>query len=174
MPRFILIGLRASGKTSVGKCLARLSHGRFVDLDDCVAAAAGACSAGDAFNALGERGFRALEEAALRATLAQDGLHVLALGGGTPIAPGAHELIAAARRDGWTVVLLDAPDAVLGERIRAAGTCRPSLTGAAPDAEVAAVRLARWSAFTPLADLAVDTSSASPEQLAHSIVSASV
>ncbi|MFZ9688543.1 MAG: hypothetical protein ACO3DS_01760 [Phycisphaerales bacterium] len=41
MHRFILIGLRATGKSSVGRAIARLGGGTAVDLDDAVALAAG-------------------------------------------------------------------------------------------------------------------------------------
>ena len=65
MHRIILIGLRATGKSSIGREVARMVGGSFLDLDDAVAAASGACSVQDAFMALGEQAFRAVEAAAL-------------------------------------------------------------------------------------------------------------
>lgn len=172
MQRLILIGLRATGKSSVGAEVARLSGGTFLDLDDAVASAAGSCSAHDAFVALGEPAFRALEAAALDEALRTCAHTVIALGGGTPMAPGAHAMIEAARASGWRVILLDAPDEVLGERIRKAPGTRPSLTGAAPDREVMEIRARRWSTFQRLADLVVSTDSLEPREIAQGIVSA--
>jgi shikimate kinase len=172
MQRFILIGLRATGKSSVGRAIARLSGGTFLDLDDAVAAAAGSCSAHDAFVALGEPAFRALEVAALDDALRTGAQTVIALGGGTPMAPGAHAIIEAARASGWRVILLDAPDEVLGARIRQSPSTRPSLTGAAPDQEVTEIRARRWPTFERLADLVVSTDTLNPSELAQGIVSA--
>ncbi len=172
MQRFILIGLRATGKSSVGRAIARLSGGAFLDLDDAVAAAAGSCSAHDAFIALGEPAFRALEVAALDDALRTGASTVIALGGGTPMAPGAQTMIRSARASGWRIILLDAPDEVLGERIRQAPGTRPSLTGAAPDREVAEIRARRWPTFVQLADAIVSTDTRNPSEIAQSVVSA--
>jgi len=171
MQRFILIGLRATGKSSVGRAIARLSGGTFLDLDDAVALAAGSCSAHDAFVALGEPAFRALEVAALDDAL-RTGTHtVIALGGGTPMAPGAHAMIEAARASGWRIILLDAPDELLSERIRTSPGTRPSLTGAAPDQEVTEIRARRWPTFERLSDLVVSTDALNPSEIAQGIVS---
>ncbi len=171
MHRFILIGLRATGKSSVGRQIARLSGGTFLDLDDAVSAAAGSCSAHDAFISLGEPAFRTLEAAALADAL-RTALHtVIALGGGTPTAPGAVELLERARTDGWKVILLDAPDDVLAQRIRQSPGTRPSLTGAAPDQELAAIRERRWPLFERLADVTVATGTSHPSEIAQGIVS---
>lgn len=171
MPRLILIGLRATGKSSVGKAIARLSGGTFLDLDDAVAAAAGSCSAHDAFVTLGETGFRALEAAALGDALAEGSHTVIALGGGTPTAPGAEDLLAGARAAGWRIILLDAPDEVLAQRIRQAPGTRPSLTGAAPDDEIAAIRARRWPTFGRLADAVLATGTRNPSEIAQDILS---
>lgn len=170
MQRFILIGLRATGKSTVGRAIARLSGGRFLDLDEAVAVAAGSCHAHDAFIALGEAGFRALEAAALADALAVGSHTVIALGGGTPMAPGAEALLSRARADGWKVILLDAPDEVLARRIAQSPGTRPSLTGAPPDQEVPHVRTLRWSAYERLADAIIPTDSGDPSTIAQGIM----
>ncbi|MBM4051953.1 MAG: hypothetical protein FJ270_04305 [Planctomycetes bacterium] len=170
MQRIILIGLRATGKSSVGREIARLSGGTFLDLDDAVAGAAGFRSAHDAFVALGEAAYRALEATTLRDALKPASLTVIALGGGTPMAPGAEAVLESARTGGWTVILLDAPDEVLAGRIRQAPGTRPSLTGALPDQEVAAVRARRWAAFERLADAVVATDTRNPTEIAQGIL----
>jgi shikimate kinase len=172
MQRFILIGLRATGKSSVGRAVARLLGGTFLDLDDAVSAAAGSCSAHDAFIALGEPAFRALEVAVLNDALCTGTSTVIALGGGTPMAPGACAMIEDARRSGWRIILLDAPDEVLSDRIRQSPGTRPSLTGTPPDREVTEIRTRRWSTFVRLADEVVSTDARNPSEIAQSIVSA--
>lgn len=172
MHRIILIGLRATGKSSIGREVARMIGGSFLDLDDAVAAASGACSVQDAFVALGEQAFRAVEAAALRYALDDASHAVIALGGGTPLAPGAEAMLDAARSRGWRIILLDAPDDVLADRIRQAPGTRPSLTGDAPDREVAAIRARRWPTFERLADAVVVTDERTPSELAQGIVSA--
>lgn len=79
-PLVVLVGAPGSGKTTVGRLLARSLNVEFRDTDADIEAAAGK-SISDIFIDEGEDGFRTLETAALRAALAEcDG--VLSLGGG--------------------------------------------------------------------------------------------
>ncbi|MBM4110042.1 MAG: shikimate kinase [Phycisphaerae bacterium] len=172
MHRIILIGLRATGKSSVGRELVRLCGGTFLDLDDAVSQAAGASSAHEAFVSLGEPAFRTLEARALADALRSPSISVIALGGGTPMAPGAEATLRTARADGWRIVLLNATDEVLAERIRRSPGTRPSLTGALPDQEVAQIRTRRWSTYESLAETVVDTGARNPSEIAQGIVSA--
>lgn len=81
--RIILIGLPGSGKTSLGKQLAKLMNLPFLDLDEKLELAQGK-SIPELFRQEGEPGFRLMEQACLRATLEKSGEMVLATGGGTP------------------------------------------------------------------------------------------
>jgi shikimate kinase len=84
-PALILVGPPGSGKSTVGRAVAARLGVAFRDLDD----------------ELGRERFQEVEVELLRTVLATyDG--VLALGGGTPTAPGAAELLA-----GSPVVFLD-------------------------------------------------------------------
>jgi len=78
--RIALIGMPASGKTSVGAVLAELEGLPFVDLDEAIAIDAGR-SIPDIFADEGEAGFRVRERAAL-VRIAEGGPVVLATGGG--------------------------------------------------------------------------------------------
>jgi shikimate kinase len=83
---------------------------------------------------------------------------VIALGGGTPTAPGARALLDAARAKGTIrIVLLEAPPAVLGARLSIAPGDRPLLMGAnfAEEAELLANR--RLPVYRELADATVRT-----------------
>ena len=63
--RLVLIGLRLSGKSTLGPIAARQLGLEFVDLDDAVLTHLGATNVTDAFGLLGEHAWRAGESAEL-------------------------------------------------------------------------------------------------------------
>lgn len=154
----ILIGMRGSGKTTVGGLLAARLGRPFVDLDDVVAKALDAPTPGEAWRVRGEAAFRSAEVIALRSALRVSG-RVLSLGGGTPTAPGAGELLEGERVSGRArIVYLAADPAVLRHRL--AGTdlaSRPSLTGAGVLDEIEAIHAARDGLYRSLADAVIET-----------------
>lgn len=166
----ILMGLRGSGKSSVGPALARAIGKPFVDLDDLLAQQAGAPSAAALWADIGQAGFREREAEALRHLL--DGpACVLALGGGTPTAPGAAEALRTARETAGTIVVyLRADAALLHARLsRTDMAARPSITGADPLAEIAGVLAARDPLYLSLADMVIGCGAEGPEEVAGEI-----
>lgn len=172
-PDLVLLGLRASGKSTLGRAAADLAGAPFFDLDQLVTERSGCASVADAFRHLGEARFRDLEAETLADLLAaradarrDDATHgpaVIALGGGTPTAPGvASRLQTDAAAGRLRLLLLDATPATLAARIRADGDGRPSLTGAGPAEEVEAVAAARLPLYRALAQVCVDTDSLDP------------
>jgi len=151
----VLIGLRASGKSTLGRALAAAFGGApFVDLDDLTRDALGANSVREAFANAGEAGFRAAESKALERMLGLEAPHIVALGGGTPTAPGAATQLAEARRDRRAfVVFLDPPLETLADRLAAHEGDRPSLTGRGVVAEIGDVAAVRRPLYAALADL---------------------
>ncbi|QKK09395.1 MAG: hypothetical protein HND58_15335 [Planctomycetota bacterium] len=107
----LLIGLRGSGKSTLGRLVAErlVADGlvaAFSDLDDAVLARLGHATVAEAWNTLGEPAFRTAETACLRERVPaalDDGTPqvVVALGGGTPTAPGAAELLGERGSAGW-------------------------------------------------------------------------
>lgn len=77
-----LIGFMASGKSSLGKKIAKHFDMEFVDLDEVIEAKAG-CSINEIFEKEGEAYFRKLENEELQKIDLRD--KVVATGGGTPI-----------------------------------------------------------------------------------------
>lgn len=131
--RISLVGYRGCGKTTVGRLLAARLAWRFVDLDQVLEPKLGMTIA-KFFAEHGEGAFRDAEAAALGQVLETEGPMVLATGGGAVLRDANRELL---RQRGGLVVYLDAPLAVIQERLRRNAGDRPSLTGA-PVAEEAA------------------------------------
>lgn len=103
MGDLILIGLPASGKTTVGRQLARRLDMPFFDCDEAIEAAAG-CSVSDIFARYGESYFRQLEHRTLETLCCKESC-VIATGGGTVLREDNRLLL---QRSG-TVFWLDRP-----------------------------------------------------------------
>ena len=114
----VLIGPMGSGKSKLGRRVARILGKPFIDTDKVVVAGHGAIS--DLFASFGEAHFRALERVAVEDALAQDA--VVALGGGAIL----NEDTRADLADRRVALITVTPEAVAA---RITGTKRPLLTG---------------------------------------------
>ena len=92
-PGVVLVGFMGSGKTSVGRRLARKLRAEFVDVDDRIERAAGK-PIREIFSAEGEPSFREREKVALREALSVPG-RVVATGGGAFLEEGNRALLSA-------------------------------------------------------------------------------
>ena len=156
----LLIGPRASGKSTVGRALAAALGASFVDLDDVVLAGfadAGLTTVEAVWAGPGESAWRRGESAALARQLAPGaGSSVIALGGGTPVIDDARARIRASQRAGGAIVVyLRCPVGALERRLREPGD-RPSLTGASPADETRRVLTTREPIYLELADIVTD------------------
>ena len=123
--RIILIGLPGSGKTSLGKQLAKLMNLPFLDLDEELERSQGK-SIPELFLQEGEPGFRLMEQACLRATLEKSGEMVLSTGGGTPCFFDNLNLL----KEAGTLVFINPPIEVIAERfLEVEENSRPLLSG---------------------------------------------
>lgn len=157
-PRHILlIGLRGSGKSTLARMLASRLGCAAADLDDVTPRVMGERVVAEAFRKHGEAAFRAAEVRALREVLGSASRLVIALGGGTPMAPGAGELIRAEQAAGRAVVVyLRADAATLRARLIAADNAhRPSLTGKGVLEEIEEVLSRRDPVYAAMADAVV-------------------
>lgn len=125
-PNLILIGLRASGKSTLGKLMSQRLGRDFIDLDDVVAERMNASGPGEAIERDGIDAFRSAETESLRSVLKTPG-QIIALGGGTPTAPGAADVL---RGSHAIIVYLRGTPEELRERLtRSDNTDRPTLVG---------------------------------------------
>ena len=108
----ILIGPPGSGKSTIGKALARKLNTSFTDTDALIEARTGT-SISQIFIDQGEPWFRELEQEVLQEQVAKlDG--VLSLGGGAPLSDLAQTLL---RNSGATIVYLDVSLATAAPRV---------------------------------------------------------
>ena len=167
------MGLRGCGKSSLARRLCAATGLPFADLDDRTAAILGEKTAADAWTNFGEVAFRAAEVRALRQAL-DDATPIIALGGGTPTAPGAEAILRTLKRERPPrIVYLRAPAEVLAARIRAGGrSVRPSLTGLDPAEEVPVILAQRDPLYLDLADWVLDVGGISLDQAAERVLTA--
>ena len=162
-----LIGLRGSGKTTVGRRLASRLALPFIDLDTRTPGFAGEASVAEVFAKQGEAAFRRAETRALDAAL-REPASVLALGGGTPTAPGAAEALRRARDAGTVIIVyLRADGAALRSRLaNASHEHRPSLTGKGTLDEIEHLLAARDPLYLSLATHVVEVAASDASRVA--------
>lgn len=106
-PRVIaLLGLRGSGKTTIGRRLARRLRLRFVELDKQIEACAG-MALGEVFSLHGEEFYRRLERDTLADLLTSRQSMVLAVGGGLVTAPDTYALLLRQATTVWLKARVD-------------------------------------------------------------------
>ncbi|EFL06566.1 MULTISPECIES: shikimate kinase [Actinomycetes] len=163
-PRAVVIGPPGSGKSTVGPLLAAALGVTFRDTDDDIVARAGRAIS-DIFADDGEPAFRALEEEAVAAALAEhDG--VLSLGGGAPLTPGTR-----ARLQGHTVVFLNVGLAA-GVQRTGMSSARPLLAGINPRATFKALLDQRLPVYREVATVEIETDKRTPEEVVAAAVAA--
>lgn len=149
-----LIGYRCTGKTSVGKCLARRLGRTFVDTDAMVAEAAGIPIA----EIVARQGWAAFrdQEAAVLADVSAGSGQVVATGGGAVLHPENRRLM----RHTGLAVWLTARLATIMDRLQRDATSadqRPSLTADDVEVEIRHTLEERLPLYAQMADLALAT-----------------
>jgi shikimate kinase len=158
----ILCGFMATGKTSVGKRLAAITHYKFLDLDAIIEEEAGT-SISQIFSSQGESAFRKLESLMVE-RVAEKIECVIATGGGTIVNPQNLEKL---KRCGVVITLTaDIPTILL----RAGnGDDRPMLRGGDRLERIQALMEQRAPAYAK-ADMMVDTAALSIDEVTQLIV----
>jgi shikimate kinase len=161
-PKAVLIGLPGSGKSTIGRRLARALDLTFLDTDAAIEAKTGRTIA-EVFASDGEQQFRRIEEEVVRESLSQhDG--ILALGGGAVTTEGVRSALA-----GHTVIYLEI-NAAEGVRRTGGNTVRPLLTGPDRPAKYRALMTDRVPLYRRVASIRVNTNRRNPGAVVRYIV----
>lgn len=162
----ILIGYRASGKTSAGRELARLLDRPFFDTDRMIFAKTGR-TIGEIVEGSGWQAFREVEKTVISELSGLDEV-VIATGGGAVMDPDNVYMLSAGGRFVW----LKADARILALRMsrdRSGALQRPSLTGAGMLAEIEEVLVKRIPVYRAVADVVIDTAGKDPVEIASEI-----
>src|SRR5246127_1542844 len=162
-PKAVLIGLPGSGKSTIGRRLAKALNVTMLDTDVAIEQRTGRRIA-DIFATDGEKEFRRLEEEVVRAALAEhDG--VVSLGGGAVTSPGVRVALA-----GHTVIFLEI-SAAEGVRRTGGNTVRPLLAGPDRAEKYRALMSQRVPGYRQVATIRVNTNRRNPGAVVRYIVS---
>lgn len=139
-PNLLLVGFMGTGKSTLGRLLARRWNRPFVDTDEAVERLAGK-SIPEIFAQDGEPAFRALERRVVESHLPAAGA-VIACGGGLVVPDGMGALVAS---KGVVVTLFASAESIL--RRTAGRGQRPLLEGADPAARIRELLASREKAY---------------------------
>ena len=160
-PRAVLVGMPGSGKSTIGRRLAKALDVPLLDTDAKIVETTGRTIA-DIF-VEGEAEFRRIEADVVRAALAEhDG--VVSLGGGAITTPEVREALA-----GHTVVYLEI-SAAEGIRRTSGNTTRPLLAGGDPGERFRELMTQRVPLYRKVATVRINTNRRNPGAVVRHIV----
>ncbi|HLR99888.1 shikimate kinase [Mycolicibacillus parakoreensis] len=161
-PRAVLVGLPGSGKSTIGRRLAKTLGVEMLDTDAAIEQHTGR-TIPEIFATDGEQGFRAIEEEVVRAALAEH-TGVVSLGGGAITSPGVRAALA-----GHTVVFLEIS---VAEGVRRTGgtTVRPLLAGPDRTEKYRALLAERAPLYRQVATVRVNTNRRNPGAVVRDVV----
>jgi shikimate kinase len=161
-PKAVLIGLPGSGKSTIGRRLAKALDLPLLDTDAAIEETTGRTIA-DIFVTDGEKAFRRIEEDVIRSALqTHDG--VLSLGGGAVTTAGVRDALA-----GHTVIYLEI-SAAEGVRRTGGSTVRPLLAGPDRSEKFKALMTERVPLYRRVATMRVNTNRRNPGAVVRHIV----
>lgn len=164
MNNIILIGFMGSGKTTVGKELAKTLSFDFCDSDTLIEKKAGQ-SVKEIFAVHGEPYFRGLETDLVKELTGQISNTVLSVGGGLPIQPGNAELL---HRLG-TVIYLSANRNSIKSRL-AGDSTRPLLNGSGGESRFEKLYTYREPIYKAVSNLMITTDNKNIEEIVRDIL----
>ncbi|MCE5335064.1 MAG: shikimate kinase [Desulfobacteraceae bacterium] len=162
-----LIGFRATGKTTVGKILARNLGRIFMDMDQHLVASSGreiSCWV----KLAGWSSFRRAESELLAALSLREGL-VVATGGGIVLDPANRTLL---DESFYTVWLKASPETIQARMSSdpQTGSTRPPLSELSPETEIRKTLAERYPLYAASADMEIDTECKTAEDIAGEIL----
>lgn len=164
MDNIVLIGFMGSGKSSVGRYLARKFQWKFIDTDQYIENREGR-KISRIFSEDGEEAFRRMETEVLKELIADGAEHiVLAVGGGLPVRKENRDLL---KRFGTVFYLKATLDTL--ERRLSGDTSRPLLQGGSLREKIAQMMEQRGQIYRSLADCEIRTDKESFEKIGQAI-----
>jgi shikimate kinase len=154
-PKAVLVGMPGSGKSTIGRRLAKAMDLPLLDTDVAIVESTGRTIA-DIFANDGEAEFRRIEEEVVKSALAShDG--IVSLGGGAVTSPGVRTALA-----GHTVVYLEISAAEGVRRSTQGANTRPLLAGDDPAAKYRKLMSERGPLYRKVATMRVNTNRRNP------------
>lgn len=167
--QIVLMGMRACGKTTVGKLLASAFECEFVDVDELIVRRAGK-SIADIFATEGEPHFRDIEASVLEDAMRWPDDRIISLGGGSVLRESNRVLL---KRSNAYRVYLRCEPRILHDRMSAdpqSALMRPALTGLGGGlAEVDHLLKVREPLYRETMTREIDVSHLSPAQVSKMI-----
>jgi len=161
-PKAVLVGLPGSGKSTIGRRLAKAMGCAFLDTDAAIEDRTGR-SIAEVFAGDGESGFRQIEEQVIREALeSHDG--ILSLGGGAVTTAGVRAALV-----GQTVVYLEI-SAAEGIRRTSGNTLRPLLAGPDRESKYRGLVTDRVPLYRRVATIRINTNRRNPGAVVRYIV----
>jgi shikimate kinase len=160
-PKAVLVGMPGSGKSTIGRRLAKALDIPLLDTDAKIVETTGRTIA-DLF-VEGEQEFRRIEADVVRAALTEH-TGIVSLGGGAITSPDVREALA-----GHTVVYLEISTAE-GIRRTAGGVGRPLLAGGDPAEKFRTLMSQRVPLYREVATIRINTNRRNPGAVARQIV----
>ena len=162
MKNIILIGFMGTGKSAVGRCLAKALNMQYIDTDEMIEKREGR-TINDIFAGPGESFFREAEAEMLDIL---EGVkdHVIATGGGIILRSSNVEKL---KKLGKIVLLWTRPE-IISERLKDKSD-RPLLNVPDPSAKIREILDQRKPLYEKAADMVVDTSTLSAEDACNKI-----
>jgi shikimate kinase len=161
-PKAVLIGLPGSGKSTIGRRLAKALDVSLLDTDAAIEETTGRTIA-DIFASDGEPEFRRIEEDVIRSAL-QSHQGVLSLGGGAVTTPGVRDALA-----GHMVIYLEI-SAAEGVRRTGGSTVRPLLAGGDRGEKFRKLMAERVPLYRRVATMRINTNRRNPGAVVRHIV----
>jgi shikimate kinase len=159
----VLIGFMGAGKSAVGVGLAKELNFPLIDTDTLIEERTGK-KIKDIFAQEGERAFRKIESQVVKEISARED-HVIAGGGGVVLDPENVQML----KENSTIVYLKADPEVIVKRTAGAHD-RPLLEVPTPETEVRRLLFVREKIYQEVADVVVDTSNLSIEDVVKEVM----
>ena len=161
----VLVGYRCSGKTSVGRLLAKKLNWGFIDTDDLIVQETG-LSIDKIVLTYGWKKFREIERLVIKKVSKLDKF-VISTGGGVVL---SEENVKNLRKNGWLVWLKATPKTIKSRMLKDEQNKRPPLVSNSSSDEIEEVLNSRIPHYKKASDFEVDTDDLTKEEVCELVL----